>query len=565
MTQQTSTSNAIELVRSEIDATIETCELSLGRFLDDRDSGEDLQNCIDCLNQLRGIFVVVEVKGAETLCHEAIKLANEVPVGASEDKNILLSRLSDAVFMLKKYTEYLAHAKKDFPELLLPTINSLRMVMKASLFSESHFVDFPTPEKVDLLSVFTLDDISPLSDFSHHAARFRHMYQVALLDVLKGRNEDIAFRLMARATEGSTRLCIGYNLAPFWALVSLLANVSRSESLAMLDVRKRLFMRIERFLRDMVKNGEAAADAELDTGLVNEIIFTLVVSGADVPQVQQLKGQLGVQVSYSEAERKAEADVLFGPGNDVLASLAKAVNEELMGLKEKLDLLQRGSQPDNEDVAYISDTLSRLAGTLTMLNMPLLSASAQNQVELVSSWSNAGYALTEEELLITANVVLSIENTIKRFNGASATEKAQLDNAADENAYLKEAHSVVVEESKQALALTKRAISAFIESDGDKMHLTNISASLETMKGGMKITDRARVAAIVNACMRCIASELLDAHQMPEERLLETLADALSSLEFYLESLSMNADTNDELLKLSEESLVSIGYEVSLA
>jgi hypothetical protein len=333
----------------------------------------------------------------------------------------------------------------------------------------------------------------------------------------------------------------------------------------MLDVRKRLFMRIERFLRDMVKNGEAAADAELDTGLVNEIIFTLVVSGADVPQVQQLKGQLGVQVSYSEAERKAEADVLFGPGNDVLASLAKAVNEELMGLKEKLDLLQRGSQPDNEDVAYISDTLSRLAGTLTMLNMPLLSASAQNQVELVSSWSNAGYALTEEELLITANVVLSIENTIKRFNGASATEKAQLDNAADENAYLKEAHSVVVEESKQALALTKRAISAFIESDGDKLHLTNISASLETMKGGMKITDRARVAAIVNACMRCIASELLDAHQMPEERLLETLADALSSLEFYLESLSMNADTNDELLKLSEESLVSIGYEVSLA
>lgn len=70
----------------KIETTLQAAEQSLGRFLDDRDNGEDLQNCIDCLNQLRGIFVVVELKGAIALTEEAIQLATDVPVGATDAK-----------------------------------------------------------------------------------------------------------------------------------------------------------------------------------------------------------------------------------------------------------------------------------------------------------------------------------------------------------------------------------------------------------------------------------------------------------------------------------------------
>ena len=100
--------SSIELVQPEIDSTIQQAEESLSRFVDNRDSGESLQNCIDCLNQLRGIFVLVEIQSCVLLCQQSVVVANEVPVGASDDKNGLLSTLSNAIFVLR-------HSGSQFP------------------------------------------------------------------------------------------------------------------------------------------------------------------------------------------------------------------------------------------------------------------------------------------------------------------------------------------------------------------------------------------------------------------------------------------------------------------
>ena len=43
---------------------------------------------------------------------------------------------------------------------------------------------------------------------------------------------------------------------------------------------------------------------------------------------------------------------------------------------------------------------------------------------------------------------------------------------------------------------------------------------------------------------------------------LKRIADAMSSLEYYVESMNFKEAPNEELLKLSEESLKSIGYAV---
>lgn len=75
--------------------------------------------------------------------------------------------------------------------------------------------------------------------------------------------------------------------------------------------------------------------------------------------------------------------------------------------------------------------------------------------------------------------------------------------------------------------------------------------------------DQSRVAAIVHTCGDCIQKELLTNDQMPDEGFLETLADALTSLEYFVESMNYKDSRNEELLKLSEESLKSLGYQVS--
>lgn len=43
---------------------------------------------------------------------------------------------------------------------------------------------------------------------------------------------------------------------------------------------------------------------------------------------------------------------------------------------------------------------------------------------------------------------------------------------------------MVIEEAKAGLALAKRAITAYLESNGDKLNLANVPASLQAVRGG---------------------------------------------------------------------------------
>ena len=52
---------------------------------------------------------------------------------------------------------------------------------------------------------------------------------------------------------------------------------------------------------------------------------------------------------------------------------------------------------------------------------------------------------------------------------------------------------------------------------------------------------------------------LLDAREAPASQVLEALADALTSLEYYIEGVGRREDRNVDLLKLAQSSLDDVG------
>jgi thioredoxin-related protein len=83
---------------------------------------------------------------------------------------------------------------------------------------------------------------------------------------------------------------------------------------------------------------------------------------------------------------------------------------------------------------------------------------------------------------------------------------------------------------------------------------------MDAIRGAMSIIGEERLTRLLVKSIDCIQNELVERETMPEQLLLETLADALTSLEYYIESMANAQTQNDALLKLSEESLTSIGY-----
>ena len=129
---------------------------------------------------------------------------------------------------------------------------------------------------------------------------------------------------------------------------------------------------------------------------------------------------------------------------------------------------------------------------------------------------------------------------------------------------LNEARIVVSDEAQSGLALSKRAIVAYLESGGEKLHLANVPHSLQAVRGGLWFLGYERAARLVGSCGDFIQWRMLESERMPAEPLLETLADALTSLEYFLEDGSrLHGEPRDDVLDLAERSVQALGLPVA--
>ena len=128
---------------------------------------------------------------------------------------------------------------------------------------------------------------------------------------------------------------------------------------------------------------------------------------------------------------------------------------------------------------------------------------------------------------------------------------------------LDQAQVNVLKEADAGLSITKRALNDFVESEWDKMHLANVTATLATVRGGFQFLGKDRAANILDVCSRYIDNSIIRMSQPPRESELNAIADVLSSLEYYLEGmLTSSGGFGEQVLDLAEDALKQLGCSV---
>jgi transcriptional regulator with XRE-family HTH domain len=246
----------------------------------------------------------------------------------------------------------------------------------------------------------------------------------------------------------------------------------------------------------------------------------------------------------------------------VLQSLSHALQEELSQLKDKVDIIERGIEPDLSELGPVATTLDQLGNTLELLDLVRLAGVAREEAVMLRKWETENRLPGDDELYQLANAVLSIEDAAMQLVSRGFTHESDMlasDKRRDNTStYLREAMIVVADEARAALVLAKRAITAFIESDYDKLHLANLPATLHTIWGGFVMLEDEPAANVLSRVTAGIQSRLMDSREAPTDAVLEALADALTSLEYYIESLGPRDERNHDLLRLAESSLADV-------
>jgi predicted RNA-binding protein with EMAP domain len=259
---------------------------------------------------------------------------------------------------------------------------------------------------------------------------------------------------------------------------------------------------------------------------------------------------------------------LAGPGQAVMRSLSSAIREELASVKDVLDLIERGTaQP--ESLGSLHALLGKLAKTLGMVGLTSAANALHAQLPAVGSWAE-GAAVSPESLNRLADAVLYVESMVadlergERRDTRQAATPVMTEAESFAQHQLTEARIVVIDEAQGGLAMAKRAITAYLESNGDKLHLANVPSTLQAVRGGLWFLGQARAGNLVGACGEFIQKQMLEAAQMPSEQMLETLADALTSLEYYLEGGAvLRPDAQPDVLDLAADSVRALGLQVA--
>lgn len=555
---------SLNLVKDELDATLKQAEAGLEAFVDNAANTTALDTCIESFHQVWGVLWVLQLPGAIDLAKELEGTALQVKEAGSAAPEGQIAALGNGILVMGRYLEYLQIKSRNLPQMLVPAINALRGAGGRPPVPESAF--FPC----DLAGARPGeggDALESDAEIARLARRLRQMYQVGLLGVLRDSNVATNLRMMDRALERMDKLGGGTLHGRLW-WTARGAIRALGQSHAVLDRTRKIFLgAIDRQLKAVVQEGGAVLRTEPPKAILREAVYLSSLLPANDALGQQIRKTFRVKDDApTAAELAQEIEVMTGPGGSVIRTVAGQLRADLGVVKDALDAAARGG---NEN-AYgrVAEEMSKVGHTLVMLGLVRESQLIKDRAELVRAWDD-GRAIDPagrdfqglvDDLLAVENAVASLE---QRFTPGVTQEESD----GKVSLYqLDDAKKVVVAECRAGIALAKRGVSSYMEANFDRMHLNNIPATLRGVVGGLRFLNLDRAVGVLDACISYLESRLLNPDlPTPSVDDLETLADAITGVDYFLESMEEHKPIGDGVLEVAESSMDELGFPAAQA
>jgi hypothetical protein len=250
---------------------------------------------------------------------------------------------------------------------------------------------------------------------------------------------------------------------------------------------------------------------------------------------------------------------MFGPGGSVIKTVATVLKDEIAHIKDVLDIIARGSQQEEESYETVADEITKASQTLIMLSLNDVAGAMRRQADVVRHWSDVP---KESELNVLVDILLQADNAVAALDKEMTPgSQTVVNNARISIHQLDEARAMLVAESRAGMSLVKRAILSYIESQGDTLHLANVPATLQSTSGGLSFLMAERGAGILRSCAAFV-DRLVNTKQMAPMSVIETFADAIACVDYYLESLEVNKPVSDNVFDIGEDSVAELGFPV---
>lgn len=538
---------ALKLVREELDKEVGL----LVHLLEQPVESIDWSECNRGLSQLHGVFSLLELVGGKMLLDEMQETVREAEDGTSG--SAVVNTVKHSLELMPGYVCQLQMHGKDSPLLLLPEINQLRAARKQPQLNEYQLLNGLMPD---------VPTISSVAQKDHHAIEAirvaRQLYQQGLAHVLKGSTRPTAIKVMAHGIQRLRNSLSDEKEAIYWALVFDVLGALYRGALGFEQSRLRSLMAVERQLRMLSDN--APAEQSYPISLQQNMLANFLLSGMNTEGAAKLAARLGISpLDFTAADIRNVRAMFVEEGNqsffERLAMIATQIEQLRSLLDDQVAQESVGSGPLKE-AAVLFAALSEESK-----NCGLDLAEERCSQHAIAIGSLAGSTLPSGIMEEMADTLLYLDSIILELQSRphSETERMQINalsikEVVEEN-IISHAQRRVLQEASSHLASIMQLTSDYCDGIAGDELAKPLADNFKMILGAVGILGLTRAENVTVRCLDIINHSLGPASQLPLSSIVEVFADAVVSLEYYLDNRRWNPDFEDTVLGVAEECL----------
>ncbi|PPA05253.1 hybrid sensor histidine kinase/response regulator [Pseudomonas sp. MWU12-2312b] len=549
---------ALEWVKGEIAETLKQAHHAIETLLDDPQATHALSDCLACIHQVHGSLQMVEFYGAALLAEEMEQLVSALQQGRVSHRDEALHLLMQALGQLPMYLDRVQGARRDLPLVVLPLINDLRSARGEGLLSETSLFSPLLPD-LPPLDEASLAHLEP-PDLPGVLRKLRQMLQMALVGLLREQDDETNLGYLAKVFSRLESLCGNAPLSPLWQIAAALVEGMRAGAIANSPALRSLFKEADKELKRLLEQGMPAINQPAPPELLKSLLFYIAKAEHPTGQMLTMKDRYGLDDALPDSAMVDEERArLAGPDRDAMRSVLTALCEELVRVKERLDLFVRSDRQHASDLDSLLAPLRQIADTLAVLGFGQPRKVIIDQLAVVLSLAQGQRAPDDAILMDVAGALLYVEATLAGMVGTVEPESQEESRLPTTD--LTQIHQIVIKEARICLQQAKDMIVDYIDADWDRQHLQALPALLTQVRGALAMIPLSRAASLIETCNHFIREHLLLDPGQPGWQELDSLADVIASLEYYLERLNDDPEAPGEsLLDIAEKSLASLGF-----
>jgi chemosensory pili system protein ChpA (sensor histidine kinase/response regulator) len=538
-------SQTLHVVAKELAATLNDARASLEAYAERSDQRVLLEKCADQLHSAHGVLRLVEVYGAALLAEEMEHVTRYLLSSDNDQKRQVdgLDALMRAMVQLPTYLERVLSGGRDLALVLLPLLNDLRSVRGSPLLSEGTLL---------LLNLKSDQPAQPMSQrqgeqtisVSQWARRLRPRFQIGLLGYIRGERTVQNLEILAKVAEKLEQVATTQPVFQLWWVTGAILEGVRANGLESSATLKRLLGQADRQIKTLYELGEARYCEDPPVDLLNNLLYYVARASTNTGRIAAVRASFKLtELLPVDDSIEHERESLSAPSVKLMRTVAAAIKEDLSKVKDVLDIFVRRGGGRSEELIPQLELLKKISDTLGVLGLGELRQRVQEEISELSEIVTDGKTPPEESLIKVAGVLLSVEDSLDdqlvRLILPASTEGFPTDVPADNDVEFRLVSEAVLRECIVNLARIKEAVTIAVQkpSDFPPQGLDNVPQLLRGITAGLLMLGKGRAVELMDAIGAQVRKLIEPGAPAPDAIRLERVADAIVSIEYYMETL----------------------------